>query len=766
MSKGSGPIDLAAFFGLSDEEASGLGLEPPEQVAPEAAPRHASAVTATAEDALDPRADVPPAVAITAIPGDTGTGEPGEIDPLALAAGNAAAGIEALSLTAAGELPEHAEQLPWPIEEELPAGEPQAAPSFSDPPHGARPWLPMPVLPVRAEPPADQDRAALGSGVVISVAPAVPEPAVPPAAAQPPAAVTGTALSPMAQELMNVFMEEAAELLDSLHAALESLERAPAMDALIEARRAVHTIKGGARMCGLHALTDLAHTCEDLIEPATAGTGVLPTDHLGALFAAEQEMRAALVAPAIGSGSDASVHARTARLRALVADQTPPAEQPDITPAETDATDQAAAGETIETPAVSAATPPPAAGGKGASLLRRPVIQSVSPQGHRLAVDLDKVEEIVAKVTEIVANRAASHGLMESLRTTVTDSMRTAQRLQSVVTQLQHQIVASGVDATAAQDAEELALETYGPVRQALLQLQEAVGDQQALVQATMDLVTNRQALAAAETRLDTDLQGALLNMRLMPVGQLRVRLDQVVRSTAAMAGREVRWTMEGQQVALDKQVCDRLFEPLLHLMRNAVDHGIEPPEEREQNGKSRAGHIVVQAQVEGNQAGIVVSDDGRGMDPARIAQVAIARGVITEEQARRLSDREKLELIFRPGFSTAQAVTEVSGRGMGMEIVREACIRMGGTVTISPRIGGGTVVTLQVPLSLSVAHALIVRDGARLLAVPAAQVLSVHLVPSVAVVTHENGSVVHIGREEIPLYRLPAEPMQGRRRS
>jgi chemosensory pili system protein ChpA (sensor histidine kinase/response regulator) len=347
--------------------------------------------------------------------------------------------------------------------------------------------------------------------------------------------------------------------------------------------------------------------------------------------------------------------------------------------------------------------------------------------------------------------------LVETLGNTVNEMSRAAHRLQAIALGLQYQIVSRGYDEVPDQSANDLELETYGPIKQLLLQLHEAAADQQALVQAVGDVVARKRAVASIETRLDTELQGALLNMRLLPLSQLRVRLDHVVRSTAATARREVRWTMEGQNVALDKYVCDRLFEPLMHLLRNAIDHGIEPPDEREAKGKPRAGRIAVRAVVEGNRAIVTITDDGKGIDPEKIADVAVARGVITGTRVGALSPTEKLELVFRPGFSTASEVTELSGRGMGMEIVREACTRMGGSVSIGQREAGGTIVTLQVPLSMSVVHCMVVREGERLFAIPATQVTSVQLVPLSAISRRgDDGHQVEIDSISMPMYFLP----------
>jgi chemosensory pili system protein ChpA (sensor histidine kinase/response regulator) len=540
----------------------------------------------------------------------------------------------------------------------------------------------------------------------------------------------------LAAQLLEVFKEEAVEMLDILHASLETLERGPSESALIEARRTVHTMKGSARMCGLAAITELAHGCEDLIGPLVGGLDSLASPLVALLFEAETALRASVARPADGLGSDESVRALTTRLRgARLRPTAVPAAPPPPRPAE----------------------PAPVRLNQRPALLRRPTLATVSPTNNRLAIDIGKVENVVAKATEIVANRATSHALVESLSTTVTELTHNVQRLQLIAMNLQYQIAGQGLDSGAEEDPDGLGLETYGPIKQLLLQLHEAVADQQALTRETMDGINSKRTLAALETRLDTDLQASLMSMRLLPLSQLRVRLDQVVRSAAAATGREVRWTMEGHDVALDKQVCDRLFEPLMHLLRNAVDHGIEAPEERRDQGKPRQGIITVTAVVEGNQVVITVSDDGRGIDPERITAKAIERGILSAAQARTLSAREQMELVFRPGFSTADTVTELSGRGMGMEIVRESCIRMGGAVTIGSRSQGGTVITLQVPLTLSIVHTLVVRDGGRTLAIPASQVTSVHLINLAAISDHGSGQTVRIGQTQVPLYHLPS---------
>jgi chemosensory pili system protein ChpA (sensor histidine kinase/response regulator) len=542
-------------------------------------------------------------------------------------------------------------------------------------------------------------------------------------------------------------------------------------------------------MCGKGAIAELAHACEDLIGRPGPGNVGPPVDALALLFEAEAQMRSALAAHDADAGYDDRMSALLDKLRGATAQKAAATSLVKDAPAAPDLATSSMSGElpldvssTQDLPAGAEAPHdgviPDAAGAQEAviagaaelhdvgpqpvsldkpQLLERPVLPPRHNQSNRVAVDLEKVEALVAKVTEIVANRTASHGLVETLANTVNEMTRAVHRLQAIAIGLQYQISSHGYDTVPEQEADGLDLEAYGPLRQLLLQLQEAAADQQALVGGVHDLVARKRALAAVETRLDTELQGALLNMRLLPLSQLRVRLDQVVRTAAAATRREVRWTMEGHDVALDKYVCDRLFEPLMHLLRNCVDHGIEAPSEREAAGKPRVGRIMVRASVEGNQAVVIVSDDGRGIDPENIAQVAVARGLIDADRAASLSTREKLELVFRPGFTTAQVVTELSGRGMGMEIVREACTRMGGTVSIGRRENGGTVVVLCVPLSMSVVHCIVVRDAGRYLAIPATQVSFVQLVPPTAMSRRRrDGYHVRIGTSVLRLFFLP----------
>jgi chemosensory pili system protein ChpA (sensor histidine kinase/response regulator) len=378
---------------------------------------------------------------------------------------------------------------------------------------------------------------------------------------------------------------------------------------------------------------------------------------------------------------------------------------------------------------------------------------------NSINVDLSKVDAVVAKVTELAAHRVSSQGMIGQLLATSEDARRNVARLHSVAMQLSNECT-SVLPEGAQRKHDDLDLERYTTLNTLVLQLQEAVSDQQALVQALHDTITSHWSLQATESRVDADIQNALMSIRLVPLGSLRVRLDGVVRQAAEATGKLVRWQLQGGSVAVEKNVFDRLFEPLMHLLRNAVDHGLETGAERRTAGKPEAGAITVTAAQEGNHIVITVADDGRGIVANKVAALAVERGLITAEQAAAMTHQQKVGLIFTPGFSTAARVSHISGRGVGMDAVREACLRMGGTLDVSSRPGAGTTVTMRLPLSLSVTRGLIIRDGGCLMVLPVAQVVALHLVSAADVVEVPGGRVARIEGQELPIYNLP--PLAG----
>jgi two-component system chemotaxis sensor kinase CheA len=221
-------------------------------------------------------------------------------------------------------------------------------------------------------------------------------------------------------------------------------------------------------------------------------------------------------------------------------------------------------------------------------------------------------------------------------------------------------------------------------------------------------------------------LDDTVMELRVVPIGTLFGRLPRVVRAAAAASGREVELALEGEEVAIDRSLVEMLADPLLHLVRNAVDHGVEPPAERERLGKPRRARLRVSAARHVGQVRLRVSDDGRGIDAERVLARAVERGLVAPEAAPGLPESEVHALLFRPGFSTAETVTETSGRGVGLDVVQEALRRAGGTVEVASARGQGTSFTLRLPLSAALQPVLLVEVGGHPYALPAGRVEAV----------------------------------------
>ncbi len=242
------------------------------------------------------------------------------------------------------------------------------------------------------------------------------------------------------------------------------------------------------------------------------------------------------------------------------------------------------------------------------------------------------------------------------------------------------------------------------------------------------------EELAEATTQLGrvaSDLQAEVLKARMLPIEHLFSRFPRYVRDLAQRAGKRVEVVLEGQDTELDRSVIEQVGGPLMHLVRNAIDHGIEPPEERERLGKPAVGRLRLAAFQEEEGIVVVAEDDGRGIDTHRVRQKAVALGILTAEAAARLSEEEAVELIFHPGLSTAQAVTEVSGRGVGMDAVRAGVQALGGSVEVETRRGQGTGFLLRLPLTLAIVRALLVSCGGERYALPLAGVQEIVEVPA-----------------------------------
>ncbi|MCS6882071.1 MAG: hybrid sensor histidine kinase/response regulator [Oscillochloridaceae bacterium] len=477
------------------------------------------------------------------------------------------------------------------------------------------------------------------------------------------------------------FREEAVENVRVLQDGLLALEtetdagaRRATVDRIF---RAMHTIKGSARVLGFEPIGRLAHALENLL-------GELRQDRR----AFDRPLADALLrgGDAILALSDAAVAGRAPSLNveALIASLPPPSGGPVSAPGST--------APPASTPAADpASNVPPVAPAPPARAAR----QTVRVRVDRLDRMLNLAGELVVS-QQMLADYADE---LRALHAAVERQLRALNQLEA-----------------------ELARLRFSPMqRQALDRSLAAAREAGAQASLLAQRQTERFSRHASQHEmLVRDIEQEVMAARLLPIATVFGSLPRAVRDLAQATGKQVRLSLYGETVELDRKVLEAIADPLLHLVRNAVDHGIETPEERQAAGKAPQGRLTIRAEAASSEVHVVVSDDGRGIDPQLLREHAVRRGVVTAESAARLPDHEALELIFAPGFSTASVITDISGRGVGMDVVRQNLAELGGRVEVESHPGKGTSVTLILPLTLVTTHVLLVRVGRDTFALPA----------------------------------------------
>jgi two-component system, chemotaxis family, sensor kinase CheA len=567
-------------------------------------------------------------------------------------------------------------------------------------------------------------------------------------------------------ELLNVFLVEARELLERLGEQLVELEVKPRDTELLNAVfRAFHTVKGGAGFLALDAMVGLCHCAEDLLNEARNGAVLLNAGHMDALLEALDLLNDMMRAVDAVEPLVAAPPSLLKRLQ-LPGRAVEPARAPVL----------AVAANTRATPAPGAVRPMPVLSDDPVdaefdALLAEarndrpaPASGAGAGAGASDAINDDEFEALldslygagnapgnseVAPVEEVfIPNQPAPpigddefEALLDSLygqgkAPGADETPSTQAPVTAVAPEKKH--VEPAVSTPAPAPVAKADAPRAAPV-EATVRVDTARLDSLVNAAGELVLVRNRLSSLAAHgvgdpmeravgelERVAADLQNAVLRMRMQPIGKLFQRFPRIIRDLARQLGKEVELVQEGEETDLDRTVVEALADPLIHLLRNAVDHGIEEPEVRDRAGKPRQGRVLLSAGQYGDHILITVADDGRGMDPEVLRRKAVEKGLLDAEQAARLDEHECYELVFRPGFSTRSEVSDISGRGVGMDVVKTKIIELGGTLAIDSRIGGGSEVRLSVPLTLAILRVLMVRVGTRLLALPLTNVAEV----------------------------------------
>ena len=263
------------------------------------------------------------------------------------------------------------------------------------------------------------------------------------------------------------------------------------------------------------------------------------------------------------------------------------------------------------------------------------------------------------------------------------------------------------------------------------------------------------EAISSGINHLTRELRDSVANIRMVPIERLFIKFPGVVRNLARERNKEVEFFLEGRQAELDKSLIEQIYDPFVHLLRNAVEHGIEAPEVREKKGKSRAGKIRLSARRRQNSMIVEVADDGRGIDPGRVKKVALQRGIISESDAEELTDAQAVQLIFAPGFSTTEQVNDTSGRGVGMDVVRENIRNLRGVVEVDSTVGEGTIFRITLPLTLAIVQVLLVKTEGLTYALPLDSVRETIRIDPTQISSVDRGRVVVIRGVAHPIRRL-----------
>ena len=597
-------------------------------------------------------------------------------------------------------------------------------------------------------------------------------------------------------ELRNLFFESAAELLQVINDTGLQLEKRPADEELIRSvRRAVHTLKGDSAACGFQKLSELSHELEDVLTlqigqshgPLLAEAILSAVDSFEGMLSAYQKRQEPPSGEALrvlihnllktpsGAGDNGMANGR----------QVPASfrwsEYESLMISEA-----LLRGDQVYN--VALRIDPNSAMRAAAFQLVRNVLHAcgtviaLHPEDNAAAAAVEIVEAALSSPhpIEYVAHRCKIPAVVTEVR------IEPAARAENA----EHELLGDLLEAQAAQIAshqaqnapDQTAQKQQGGASAVTAVAESTLRVDATRIEAVMNLVGEliigksmlnrtlsefdvnhardpvRAKLAEAlafQSRVLDELHKCVLKIRMVPVEQLFRRFPRVVRDVAKMCGKDIALEIAGEHTDLDKGILDALAEPLTHLVRNAADHGIEPADERVSAGKPARGTISLNAYHQGTQVVIEVRDDGGGVDLEQIRAQAVRNGLVKKEDADRMLEQDLLNLIFEPGFSTANEVTEVSGRGVGMDVVRTVLDRLKGTVQIHTSKGKGTTIQLRVPLTLASIQTLLFRVGGRLFAVPLSSVLEITRVSDPEIHHVDQREVLRLREQILTLVRL-----------
>ncbi len=562
------------------------------------------------------------------------------------------------------------------------------------------------------------------------------------------------------QEIMEDFLIEAFEMNEQLDQDLVELEHNPEdLDLLNRIFRVAHTIKGSSSFLNLNILTHLTHNMEDVLNRARKGEIKITPDIMDVVLRSIDLMKTLLVTirdtgSDTNNGKENEIEEAVKQLQAITSQNLEGAKETSgakETPKEENKEEvKANKTPTAENPA------------SDNPLADEPDLDYANMSAEEVEAE---IERLLNKRQEADKERRAQKKqeakqeatpTKETLKTETPKAPKTETKAKTKADTEENKAPSIGVEQTVRVDVRRLdhLMNLIGELVLGKNRLIRIYGDVEERYDGEKFLEELNQVVSSISA-VTTDLQLAVMKTRMQPVGKVFNKFPRMVRDLSRELGKSIELIVEGEETELDKSIVEEIGDPLIHIIRNSCDHGIEPLEERRRLNKPETGKVQLSAYNEGNHIVIKISDDGKGLDPVMLKEKAIEKGVISERDAEGMSDREAFNLIFKPGFSTAKVVSNVSGRGVGMDVVKTNIEKLNGIIEIDSEVGVGTTQKLKIPLTLAIIQALLVGVQEEYYAIPLSSVLETVRISQDEIYTVDGKSVLRLRDEVLSLVRL-----------
>ncbi|WP_187881641.1 chemotaxis histidine kinase/response regulator CheAY2 [Helicobacter pylori] len=568
------------------------------------------------------------------------------------------------------------------------------------------------------------------------------------------------------QEIMEDFLIEAFEMNEQLDQDLVELEHNPEdLDLLNRIFRVAHTIKGSSSFLNLNILTHLTHNMEDVLNRARKGEIKITPDIMDVVLRSIDLMKTLLVTirdtgSDTNNGKENEIEEAVKQLQAITSQNLEGAKETSGTK-ETPEKEENKKENQTETKAPTAEN-----------------LTSDNPLADEPDLDYSNMsaEEVEAEIERLLNKRQEADKerraqkkqedqakpkqevtpTKEPPKTETPKAPKTETKAKAKADTEENKAPSIGVEQTVRVDVRRLdhLMNLIGELVLGKNRLIRIYSDVEERYDGEKFLEELNQVVSSISA-VTTDLQLAVMKTRMQPVGKVFNKFPRMVRDLSRELGKSIELIIEGEETELDKSIVEEIGDPLIHIIRNSCDHGIEPLEERRRLNKPETGKVQLSAYNEGNHIVIKISDDGKGLDPVMLKEKAIEKGVISERDAEGMSDREAFNLIFKPGFSTAKVVSNVSGRGVGMDVVKTNIEKLNGIIEIDSEVGVGTTQKLKIPLTLAIIQALLVGVQEEYYAIPLSSVLETVRISQDEIYTVDGKSVLRLRDEVLSLVRL-----------